>query len=250
MKFYLATFLLLIFLFWGIVFLWNDYYSKIHAQKMYDTWDYEKALTTFQHVKKSPENLHNLWNSLFKKFINQEEIDSLDELEAAVHSYSGSLVMEENEDTRFNYEYTKNILDTLKQQEEEKQQEQEQKQKEQDSWDENQNGQEEEQKDWNGWEESSQSWESGENPWDKQSWESQNNGNEAIQNSRPEEYQLWQDDTISQLSQQEKEALDQAVRDLKQDQVSNQRYFDKQTQASDFERAFDAFIGRQWEKDW
>jgi len=221
-----------------------DFVQEKKLERLYDAWEYESALQQAWLLEESAQNLHNIWNIFYEQFNQQEEIDSLELLQQSVDSYSGSLAIEDNELTQYNYDYTKSLLDMLERQEQEPEQEQNpepQNQKQQDEWDENNNWEPEESDEG---QESSEPWENSDGQ------ESQNNGNGTIQNSRPDEYQLGENEQIEQMTESEREAVEQSIEELKRDQAQNQRFYNKEVQESDFQKAFDSFFNRWWEKDW
>lgn len=61
-----------------------------------------------------------------------------------------------------------------------------------------------------------------------------------MQNARGEEYKISQEEQIETLSPTEREALESAIEELKQQQTQNQSYFGKQPEnSSDFQKAFE-----------
>ncbi|NDK09829.1 hypothetical protein GW846_03560 [Candidatus Gracilibacteria bacterium] len=221
-----------------------DFVQEKKLERLYDAGEYESALQQAGLLEESAQNLHNIGNIFYEQFNQQEEIDSLELLQQSVDSYSGSLAIEDNELTQYNYDYTKSLLDMLERQEQEPEQEQNpepQNQKQQDEGDENNNGEPEES------DEGQESSEPGEN---SDGQESQNNGNGTIQNSRPDEYQLGENEQIEQMTESEREAVEQSIEELKRDQAQNQRFYNKEVQESDFQKAFDSFFNRGGEKDW
>lgn len=178
-------------------------------------------------------------------------------LHKALEAYSWSLFIEEHEDTRYNYEYIKNLLlpeegksDTQEKNLQENQDNQNNTQWEE-SWSDNSSSFSQE-----------KSWDNGQNP----SWEdlesreeeslesSEENSKEFSQGESSqsiEENKSKEEETL--LSENQKQQLENAVESLKNQQIYNQRYFGKQEQDTDFFWNFESFFGevdRGWEKDW
>jgi len=46
------------------------------------------------------------------------------------------------------------------------------------------------------------------------------------------------------MTESEREAVEQSIEELKRDQAQNQRFYNKEVQESDFQKAFDSFFNR------
>lgn len=233
-----------IYILWSIFILstlavfiaWRDYEDYYRFTSLYSQGRYNEILDTLS--ASSPEMLHNLWNTAFWQFLSWPDSVDIEYLQSAVEYYSGSLNIDENKDTRYNYELSKSMLDLLSEQQEWEQEEAwennpqwewEQKESEDiDENDENASGQQDEQQ------------------------ESQTDTS-PTSNRREDQYRLWEDKDIQEITQQEFEQLQETIEEIKRDQVNNQRFYDKKPQDTGFQSLFDNFLGnidRWWEKDW
>jgi len=208
-------------------------YKMIQDYRYYTIFEWLYNLEQFEVLrvwdvfsKESPENLHNLGNVSYRIF---ERTTNLEPLKDAVAYYSGALQYEEHEDTRFNYEFTKDMLELLMAPEEENDQEQEQDNEEQES------------------ENTDESDQQNSSPSDQ--WSS----DETIQDQRREGYYLEEEQEVPELSESEREQIEEYTEALKQEQQYNQQFFNKQDIPSEFWNIFDNFfwnVNRWGERDW
>ncbi len=178
----------------------------------------------------SPEMLHNYGLTALEQF-KKDGMQNIDNLIESNKLFSWSLQKQEHEKTRFQYEFTKALLDLFKQQQKQQEQNQDQQSQETDQWDTGE-----------AWDESQQ-WE-----W----WEDENSTSQS-QNGRESQYYLNQWEEIKPLSEWEQKKLDQSIEKLKSDQMNNQQYYGKQQQLTPFQEAFDSVfwtVDRWGEKDW
>jgi len=191
----------------------NNYNAGSYLQALQDT------------DLKSPEMLHNYGNAAFNIFTASWSTQAF-MLRAANEYYSGSLSLQEHPDTRYNYEFTKSLLELY----------QDEQQQEKDNQDSN----------------SSEQWENPQSSEDGQNW-NEKNQQTPWQNGRDEQYYLNEQDSIAPLSEAEKQELEKNIENLKRDQMRNQQFYGKQEQLSPFQEAFESFfwgIDRWEEKDW
>lgn len=220
-----------------IIFLANkDFLYYKNFSDLYNNEEYSQLSSINTIEKKSPENYHNLWNTWYRIF---QESKLKEDLEKSVRYYSWSLDISENDSTRYNYEFTKTILDFLDtQQQEQEEQEQQEEQEMNNS--------------------APQEWEPEESTkeqWDSQEWQnSQESENiQSSQDTRWNQYYLWEEDTVKKLSEDEKAFLEEQLKVIRQWQSKNQQFFGKQSEENQFWNIFDNFFGevdRWWEKDW
>jgi len=212
-----------------LYYIFQNYRYYTMFEGLYEAEQYEILSQINTIVKKSPENYHNLWNVSYRMF--EREYDTTF-LEDAVSYYSGSLSLKDNEDTQFNYDFTKALLDLLQAWEEENQQQEE----EQDS-------EEEQSQEWWDWEQDT----SGTGSWENQ------NGDETIPDNRTEQYYLEEWQEVPELSESERQQIQEYTENLKREQEHNQQFFNKQESQSEFWNIFDNFfwdVNRWGERDW
>jgi hypothetical protein len=99
----------------------SDFYTFQH---LYETEQYDIIPTSNYMKYTDPVGLHNMGNTYYK-MSQGDENKKIDLLQQSLEYFSGSLSQEEFEDTRFNYELVKKLLEENKtlQEQEEKQQE-------------------------------------------------------------------------------------------------------------------------------
>lgn len=198
---------------------------------LYEQWEYTEILAN--QTLNSPEMLHNYGIAAFDRF-QQEWMSDLDDLVESNKFFSWSLQKQEHTKTRYQYEFTKALLDLFSRQEQDQENQDEQNQED---------SRENEQ--WN----NPESWE------DSQQWEwwQEENSDSQSQNWRDSQYFLQEWEEIKPLSAWEQRELQQSIKELKTDQLNNQQYYGKQQQLTPFEEAFDSFfwtLDRWGEKDW
>lgn len=179
-------------------------------------------------IQKEAVKLHNLWNEEFRT----------DNLVSALDYYSWSLSIQDHPDTRLNYYYVKKLLeeDAIESQTEE-------------SWQNNSNSVESEASETDS--SSNESWDSS----DQSDTSTNQNTTNWSASERSEEYLLEQDKEISEMTDEERELLEKTLEDLENNQLFQQRYYDKKPseQIDPFEEMQKRFfweIYRWWEKDW
>lgn len=236
MKKYL--FLFLVIAVWLYIFFWwyRDYSYYQNFQTLYNSWSFSELSRNNTIEKRSPQNYHNLGNTWYKIF---EESTEVEDLKNAVWYYSWSLQIEEHPDTRYNYEFTRKLLEVLESQEQEEHQEQEETGN---SENESQEGEESWEQEWS-WEWNDES--------EASSW-NQSNEN-TVRENRGEEYQIGSEDEVNEISEEEKALLEQELENIKNAQLYNQQFFWKQEQEWEFWNIFDSFfwrVDRGWKKDW
>lgn len=212
-------------------------FSELREQRtLINEENFEQVLSGTGHeiLVKNPSYLHNIWNTYYEIFDPQER--DIETLEASLSYFSGSLALGENVDTRYNYDLVKKLLEEVSSSQEDQGEEESEEQ-------ESEQQQDDEQQKSNTSEES------------KEQQELQEPEDQDLQiNKRDEEYTLGEEDSIWELTPQEQRELEQKIEELKQEQVQNQQYFNKQPQESGFDNLFDVFfqeeINRGGKKDW
>ena len=223
--------------------LWNDYYRL---------GDYQNASQAFTNIE-NYQGLYNAGNAFFKFWDEVWSIDGKIRLwTQSVDFYTKSLEVYPSVEAEQNYEFVKSKLDELlEQQEEEKQEEtndQSTDSEEQNSESSEENSSENQKETQENTEDQSPAdWES--------SWDSESSDNITPQ-PRAEEYKLWEDSSVPELSQSEAEYLERYIDNLKELEKQNQRFFNKTPEESFSRDAFDSFMNpfgsgdSRWEKDW
>jgi len=193
---------------------------------LYDQWAYTEILEN--RFSESPEMLHNYGVTALDRFISTW-MTQINDLVDANLLFSWSLRKGENEKTRYQYEFTKSLLDMLDSS------------PEQESEDESAQNQDQ------------ADWDSGEENQDQQSQEGEQWESSSTQNGRDSQYFLSQGEEIQPLTPREEQELQQSIQQLKNDQMRNQQFYGKQDQITPFQEAFDSIFGsvdRWGEKDW
>ena len=189
----------------------------------YGEWNYSKILES--EPNNSPEMFHNYGQAALKSFL-ESDFTNRKILQQSYDYFSWSLLLQEYEDTRFKYEFTKRLLELYGSENPEEEQDQESSQ-----WE---------------WSDTQQE------PQNEESWE-QTGQVSSWQNGRESEYFLNQQEEIQPLSPRENQELQRSIDRLKRDQMRNQQFYGKQQQTTPFQEAFDSvfwIIDRGWEKDW
>lgn len=240
MKKIIITFVLIICLIWFIFHtFWTYRFQKI-IEALYDTWSYPIVEVLLKEEDETAKNLHNAGNSMYRQY--EENKENIRLLEESIDYFSWSLDIEENIDTRYNYVFTKKILDEIEKQEEEKEEQNKQEKEEQNKQEEDteQNQDTENKEDWDG-ETSS---------WKSEKGSSQEDTENTQKNNREEQYKLEQQQEVWKLSKEETQALEKIIENLKKEQIYNQKFYNKKDQKTFWEKMFDDFFDRGWEKDW
>jgi hypothetical protein len=232
----------------------KPYYDFLILNSLYREWKYQEIIEEYSENFES-SFLHNIGNSYYRLYEREENIEYLT---ASIWAFSGSLQIEDNDDTRFNYDFVRSLLLNREEKEQDKK-EQDTDSYQQDQWSEQQLG---EQKNWNeqsgGDEQSTDSntWWTGSVQQDSQNWQENTQWQDSTSSmsaERREEYSLDENDAVWALSDEDKKALERQIEALKQQQIYNQRYFWKQNQQPNFGSIFDNFlweVERGWEKNW
>jgi DNA primase len=219
---------------WGFT-LWFFYKQSIfhQFQDLYEAASYQEAQVFLQETSwRSSIQLHNLWNTYYRLF--EQESENLSLLESAVKSYSWSLQIKDHPDTRYNYEYTKKLLETLQAFLDEQKQEET-------------NNQEETPQDPASSPGSPSSEENG--TWASQQTPPGSSG--ILQNARDEQYKLWEEEKIESLTPEERDFLDASIEALQEEQKYNQSFYGKQSEdISHFQKRFENMMWGSQEKDW
>lgn len=182
----------------------------------------------------TPEGLHNMWNAWYRYF---QSTRNLEDAKKSLNYYSSSLEIEENEDTRFNYEFLKKILDGWDSENSE----------EQDS--EEQASEDAMQDEWEAWSQDSEKTEDNEtndtSEDESQAPEESSQSSQNVQVSpRESQYYLNKQDRIEPLSPTERQAIESAIDRLKQEQLYNQKYFNPSESTNPVDDMFESFF---WE---
>lgn len=230
-------------LLWGLFFL-RDWYYFYDMKNLYDTEKYDE-LTEKYHSNTNAYALHNLWNARYNTWSWE-----LEKLEETLSYYSGALSIWENIKTRYNYEFIKNIIEEIQKQQEEKEEQSEDDKGEEknETKDENTPSQE------NSNEAEESNWQESQKQDGEESEKNDTKWQQSSSLQRWEEYKIDTQDAIWKISQEEKDALEQEIENLKREQIYNQKFYGKQPEKAEFRSLFDDFFGdsinRWWEKDW
>ncbi len=227
----------------------RDMYYFYDMQELYNSQEYMKLIEKY-HTKHRAYILHNVWNAYY-----QSGSGELQNLETALEYYSGALRFGEDEASRYNYDFVQNLL----QQKEEEASLQEQKKQEQKNTSESEEDQQADA--WSSQQDANASNQAGEQKQEdaqKQSSDNAQNTDSKMQNlqssQRGEEYILWEEDTIWEISEGEREALKQEIENLKKQQIYNQQFYGKKPEETNFWWLFEDFFGtspdRWGEKNW
>jgi len=184
---------------WGLL-KYNEYLDFVD---LYNQWEYTQILENKSF--ESAEMLHNYGLTTLNRFIS-EWMTQIDDLVESNLLFSGSLQKGENEKTRYQYEFTKSLLDML---ENSQQQESEDQSSQDQNWQDSESGEENEQEKWEQGERSQSS---------------------HTQNGRDSQYFLSEWEEIQPLSPREQQQLDSSIQELKNDQMRNQQFYGKQEQ--------------------
>ncbi len=208
----------------------TDMYHFSQWKKMYTNESYTWALEHFAQIDEPPVALHNIGNAWYK--IGQKSDGDKQSMmySLALGAYSGALSYWEDEDTRYNYEFVKRLLPWGKPQEE---QQEEQEEQQGAWWQQSQQDQDQDQ------DQESEETESETPPESDTESESEAQENQTTQQpiERDEQYQLEQADDLEELSPREEKQMEQYIETLKQEQLENQRFYNKK----DFQETRDIF---------
>ena len=228
--------------------LGNDYYRL---------WAYKDSAQAFSDIQ-GYKWLYNAGNAFFRF---GEETSTLDDRiqfwERSLEFYEESLQDTYTLEAQNNANLVRNKLEELEKEtkaEENQQDEnqQQQNQTEETSWEEPQDNAQE----------PSESWQEGEQTeWGEsgQSQKSDDTSQAPIPQPRWEQYKLWEWSEVPEITQWEKASLERYIDALQQEEIQNQRYFNKQWNHSSSQNAFDVFFDQfgsfdtwrsSWEKDW
>ena len=211
----------------------------------YRLWDYKNSAQAFLDIE-GYRWLYNAGNAFFRF---GEEVSSVDEKinfwERSLEFYEQSLQDKYTLEAQNNANLVRNKLEELQTSPQPSPTEE----REQDSWEDNN-------------EESSDiSEENQQTEWD-QGNDSEQGGNtsqQPIPQPRWEQYQLWEWSQVPEITESEKASLQRYIDSLQEEEIRNQRYFNKSWNNSTSRDAFDAFFnqfgsfdtwGSGGEKDW
>lgn len=210
------------------------------GKNLYELWDFEKSREIFLSLPQSSESFHNLGNTLYH----------LGNLSGALSYYSDSLALSEHELTKNNYEYVKSLLEKKEQNPQEQSWERkdtQQAEQNQDTGKGNQDGQTDQSEQ----EEQEAS----------QSPDTSPSDADTLSNQRDEQYKLWEEKQVEQLSESEKQQLDNYIERLQTQEQQQRDSFGKlgeSTQGDFGNSLFDQFFWEsifsndfgKTEKDW
>lgn len=209
---------------------------NLKFQKWYASGAYVEAQNIGEKdILFSPQELHNLWNTLYRQF--EADTTQISKWERALSYYSGSLLKQEHPDTRYNYEFMKKILATLEKNSQEQKDKENESQKDTASSGTGSTGT---------W---SQEWKTGTGT--DSSQEAQETPSGVSKNARDEQYKMGQNEEIDALTPEEKQILEASLESLEEEQTQNQVFYWKQEgESSDFQKAFENLMWGSQEKDW
>lgn len=206
--------------------------------------------------------LYNTGNAFYRLWENKFDIaEKIDFWKWALIMYDRSLDVQETQRARENYDFVQSQLDELlEQQEQDKSEEETQEQEEQSN-----------NQDWTNQDEWETTEENQETQWQEDDQESNQleseqgqdsgseNSDDIIPQPRWEQYQLWEESSIWDMTPAEQAAIEAYIDQLKNEQEQNQRFFNKQTDESFSRDWFESFmnpfrsfddIQSSGEKDW
>lgn len=201
----------------------HNSWKYVEANDIYESWDYAQALSWYQdiHCDRSLQNselcfrtYHNLGNTQYRNWERAENIQEKKQFrQKAIESYEKALQLQHDNETQENLDFVSQKLQELEQQEWEKQEGEE-------DW-EKKDGEKKDGEEWeegNKWEkwEAWEKWES-DKEWDAEKWEQ----SEGEQSWEPKEWEL---------TEQQKQELENYMKNLNYQQVQNQKYFNKKPQ--------------------
>ena len=195
--------------------LWNIEYDNLNFSWALDY--HHKALEN----EKTSKILHNIWNDYFRLWDLMTNVsDKLSDYHQAEENYVSSLLLEEDEETRFNLDLVREKIKNLENKNENKENKEEDEKGEGDIWE---NNSEENKSNENS---SSENSDSNQNKASNDGSEDSNNW-EVMKQERWEQYKLWWEDKTSNLTGEEKEFLKQYEDFLKSEEKNNQMFFNK-----------------------
>lgn len=229
--------------------LWNEIFNYNLWWDYYKLWKYDKSLELYSKVNLftgsnlSFDTYYNLWNNLYRLW-EQEQNDiqrKVDLWKKSLLSYNQILLKKEDKKARENYNFVlKKLNEILKKTKEEQQKQMEQQQKQQEEQEKQQDTNNSKDKETGSGSQSKTEWQDNKNEKQNESnSESQKDKNseqnnqqqvQTVQWWRGEEYKIWDNQNIQQLTEQEKQDLEKYNEQLKKDQQQNSIYFGKKTQ--------------------
>ena len=224
-------------LLWCLYFFAQWYLAHreyIIFQELYNAKEYNIILEIYED-NQSDLWLHNKWNASFWEYEVSQDISLL---EQSVLYFSWSLAISENDDTRFNYEYTSWLLERwdTPQEEDDLSNQNDEFSQGGDSWEQQQD--------------TTWSWAN------SQQWQSQLSQKTGDQSEQESGSWSTTEDTSErgELSAEERAAIEAQTERLKRDQIYNQKYFwTQKQQGNEVSDVFESFFGsvdRGGEKDW
>ncbi len=215
--------------------LFDSYYFS-QGQYYYDAGVYSGAISEFEQISDRSVSLHNIGNTFFQEYISSRE-GNVDLLWLALWAYSGSLSLEENQDTRDNYE--KALAYLSKDEASETQQESQAEEQEVDSsGPQEKESEEEETQAWQDTVEEDNNSETSQGILETSSWS---------QDSGEQDSDTTQQQDTSELSSSQTQELENYIQSLQREQLQNQQFYGKQS----FQR--DTLLQQRfwgWERDW
>ncbi len=215
--------------------LGNDYYRLDQ---------YKEAAEAFSQIQ-SYDWLYNAGNAFYKFW---EEIWTIEEKialwEQSLEFYQQSMTQKRTLDAEQNSEFVRWKLDELLQQQKEEQEKQEeQEESENQEKTEQSQQQESQEEDWD------ETWEQQQ---ENNQWESWEESQDIIPQPRGEQYKLWEQSELWDLTPEQEAEIERYIDDLKKQEKQNQRFFNKSMEPSSSRDIFDAFFPSQNsdEKDW
>ena len=213
-----------------------DSYYFIQGQRYYDAGVYSGAIVEFGQISDTSVSLHNTGNTFFQEYLSSWQ-DDTNLLSLALQAYSGSLSLEENPDTRYNYE---KVLEYFSQ---EQTSEAEQESKTEDQKTDSSETQQAENEEQQG-----QTWEdTTKQEHDSQTWQDTPESNSWSQDSGEQGSGFVQEQDTPELSPSQNQELRNYIQSLQREQVQNQQFYGKQPFQR--ENIFDKYF---WggERDW
>jgi hypothetical protein len=224
----------------------NNIGINAYINELYVIWIGQFNLAN--NTKKDAVILYNIWNTHYK--IAEEKNNENEKIayyELALDSYSWSLNIDYNQDTKYNYEYVEQKLDKLLNTEQEEQETKlDEESTENQEWEEINPASGKEQE-WDITEESKEVTE-----WEEKKWEENSNWNDWSNWKEWSWEWEWTNET-EELSQEQLEQIEKYSEDLKKTEFYNQKYFNKVNHNELNDKSYDELMDifeRWWEKDW
>ncbi len=194
----------------------EDVYKKLYYNKAnvaYKLWNYQWALDIYKILEDIENDFkiwHNMWNSYYKVWDEISDLNlKIDNWEKSLESYENALSVNYDEETKKNFDFVKEKLEKLKEENwmsEEKKWDK--------SWEKSWEKKDGE-KAWKWEEKQDENWGESWEKWEEKSWE------------KWEWAQSWEQEEKSSFSEQQKEEIENYMKNLEKNQEKNQNSFNR-----------------------